>query len=241
MPAQQKLLANAVMFLGGESRFAFNGCEALRLAREEPFDIVLMDLRMPELGGISAASHLLDYWKDMVLRPRIMAVTGEAPEETYPLCRAVGMDGYISKPYTMTALKRNLMLLLTQGHCWNEGPAVRLLDVPQIAAAMHGRDEASLRRVLDEARMNLLALRTQFTHLTPEEIATKAGALTVFAKLHGFVYLARMMDGITDASVRGRSCGALPPWAEMHDQFELTCRAAMAWHRQPQISQSLAA
>ncbi|HEY2573630.1 MAG TPA: response regulator, partial [Verrucomicrobiaceae bacterium] len=89
--AHQKLMANLVSFLGGAMCYAENGREAMQLARSEEFDIILMDLQMPALDGISAADRLLDGWMYHPHRPRIVAVTGEGSQGTRALCRAVGM------------------------------------------------------------------------------------------------------------------------------------------------------
>ncbi len=243
MPAHQKLLANAVMLLGGESRFAINGREALRLARTEPFDIILLDLRMPELGGIAAASHLLDHWKDLERRPRILVITGESPEDTCPLCHAVGVDGYISKPYTMTLLRHCLMLLVTQGHCWSDGPAPRLLDVARITRAMTERDEASLAEALQEARASLLALCTQRAGMGMDEVTSRMEALSAFAERYGFLQLHDDLRALLAAPARSSLSTAMAsfPWPRVQDEFEAACRAAVSWYRQPQLSESLAA
>ncbi len=243
MPAQQKLLANAVLFLGGESRFAPNGIEALRLAREEHFDMVLMDLRMPELGGVAAASMLLDHWRDMTLRPRILVISGEAPEDTYPLCRAIGVDGFVGKPYTMTALKRSLMMLLTQGHSWMEGPARRLLDITKLSRSMDGRDEVSLMKECDEARLMLHTLRAAGDGPALRSQSGMVALLSLFSRRHGFLELQSVLDQLATAIGTGSSYTELMPesWEEVQENFEFACRAAVAWYRQPQLSESLAA
>lgn len=241
MPAQQRLMANAVMFLGGESRFASNGHEALRLAERETFDFILMDLQMPELGGVAAASYLLHQWNTLSNRPRIMAVTGENPDDVYSLCRAIGMDGFISKPYTMTTLKRNLIQLLTQGHCWKEGPAERLLDLRQIDEGMRGRDEGCLAKAIKEARLTLLNLRTQLAELSAPELVNMADGLVRFAQRHGYVHLSPAMRRFSTAAELGDAQAHLPELVHHHDLFEVASQAALAWHRQPQMAKFVAA
>ncbi|RBP36132.1 CheY-like chemotaxis protein [Roseimicrobium gellanilyticum] len=236
MPAQQRLMANAVMFLGGESRFAATGHEALRLAEREPFDFILMDLQMPQLGGIAAASYLLHQWSGQAIRPRIMAVTGENPDDTYTLCRAVGMDGFINKPYSMTLLKKNLIHLLTQGHCWKEGPAERLLDLRQIDAGMRGRDEHSMAKAIKEARLMLLTMRTQFNELEAADLVTMANSVVRFAHHHGYVHLAASMKSLATAAETGDARAQFALLVREHDLFEVASQAALAWYRQPQMA-----
>lgn len=241
MPAQQKLLANAVMFLGGESRFASNGREALHLAEKEAFDIILMDLQMPLLGGVSAADHLLRGWKPGTQRARIMAITGENPDEVRPLCRAIGMDGFVSKPYTMTALKASLIQLVTYGHCWREGEATRILDVHQLSQSSSGGGEDSLANAMTEARFTLLTLRTRLHHLPPGESAALADTLAAFARAHGFVEMAPVMAEIARAARNGDTAGLAQRLMEQHDHFEMACKAALAWQNQDRGVRLLAA
>lgn len=102
--AHQKLMANMIQFLGGAMRYAATGHEAMHLAQTEEFDVVLMDLQMPRLGGVAAADRLIHGWSEHTHRPRIIAVTADNTPERRALCRAVGMDGFITKPYEATTL-----------------------------------------------------------------------------------------------------------------------------------------
>lgn len=236
MPAQQRLMANAVMLLGGESRFASTGHEALRLAERETFDFILMDLQMPELGGVAAASFLLHQWNAQAVRPRIIAFTGENPDDTYALCRAVGMDGFVSKPYSMTMLKKYLIQLLTQGHCWKEGPAERLLDLKQIEDGMRGRDGNCLAKSIKEARLTLLTMRTQLAELSGGELSDMADALMRFAHQHGYVQMGPAMKQLATGLKWGDAMAHLTQLVRLHDLFEVASQAALAWHRQPQMA-----
>jgi CheY-like chemotaxis protein len=164
-----------------------------------------------------------------------MAVTGENPDDVYTLCRAVGMDGFISKPYTMTSLKRNLIQLLTQGHCWKEGPAERLLDLKQLDDGMRGRDEMALSKSIKEARLSLLAMRTQLAELSATELADMVGALVHFAQVHGFVHLAPPMRVLWTAAKFGDGHAHVTQLTKHHDLFEVASQAALAWYRQQQV------
>jgi len=126
--SHQRLLGNIILRLGGEWEVADDGQTALRLAQTEPFDVILMDLQMPGLGGIAAADHLIEHWTSQEQRPRIVAITGDNTEEKRLLCRAIGMDGFIAKPFDVTILGDALQQVTIRGHCWEEGPASRLLN-----------------------------------------------------------------------------------------------------------------
>jgi len=193
--AHQKLLANVVLFLGGESSFASNGIEAIQMATREHFDIVLMDLEMPQLGGLAAADRLLHQWKDTNPRPRIVVVSGNNSLESISLCRVVGMDGFIAKPYSTTALRRSLQEVITRGYCWQDGPTRRLLHLDQLAKvwAMEGYN---FEQWISDARASL-----KFVSSGPAAFAEPIGLETVsllegFAAQHGFVKLQAAMARI---------------------------------------------
>ena len=134
--AHLKLMGNIVSFLGGEMRAASDGYEALALAAGEDFDVVLMDLQMPGIGGVAAADRLLHQWSGRRTRPRIIAVTGENTFERRALCRAIGMDGFIAKPYEACDLRDALQRVIIGGSCWDDGASRRMLDMKRFLAAI---------------------------------------------------------------------------------------------------------
>ncbi|MDH4022840.1 MAG: response regulator, partial [Gammaproteobacteria bacterium] len=91
---------------GTEVTRAWNGREALELLAAERFDIVLMDCQMPELDGYGATRSFRD-WEQRHERPRtpVIALTANAMEGDEQKCLKAGMDGYLSKPFTMVQLR----------------------------------------------------------------------------------------------------------------------------------------
>lgn len=129
--AHQKLMSNIIRFLGGESIFASNGHEALQMAQSEKCDIILMDLQMPGLGGVAAADQLIQGWPSDQRHPSIIAVTGDNSHERRALCRAIGMNGFIAKPYDANTLYDALQQVIIRGHCWTDGPPRRVFNMTQ--------------------------------------------------------------------------------------------------------------
>jgi PAS domain S-box-containing protein len=85
--------------------FAGTGREALRLAEEEPFDVVLMDIEMPEMDGLEATRRIRALERATGRTPaRIHAVTAHAFAEVRAACLAAGCDGFLAKPLTKRAL-----------------------------------------------------------------------------------------------------------------------------------------
>jgi signal transduction histidine kinase/CheY-like chemotaxis protein len=93
----QKVAIAMLDRLGYRADLAANGLEAVTAVRQVPYDVVLMDLQMPELDGIDAMRQIhQEHPEDR--RPRIVALTANALEQDRAACLAAGMDDYLSKP-----------------------------------------------------------------------------------------------------------------------------------------------
>ena len=83
--------------MGYQPALARNGAEALTALEQNRFDIVFMDMQMPEMDGLEATRRILERWPNGD-RPRIIAMTAEALEGDREKCLAAGMDDYVPKP-----------------------------------------------------------------------------------------------------------------------------------------------
>ena len=91
--------------LGAVVTTAEDGSSAVSMATADVFDIVLMDLQMPGLDGISAARAIRGWEAANDRAPvRLVALTGNAPEDYAEACAAAGMDGFLVKPVTAERL-----------------------------------------------------------------------------------------------------------------------------------------
>jgi CheY-like chemotaxis protein len=99
----QKLALLVLQRLGYRADIAANGLEALDTLRHQPYDVVLMDVQMPEMDGLEATRRIR---KELVAetQPRIIAMTANAMQGDRELCLAAGMDDYISKPIDVKEL-----------------------------------------------------------------------------------------------------------------------------------------
>ena len=93
----QKLGLRLLDRLGYRADIAGNGYEALDALRRQPYDVVLMDVQMPDMDGLEATRRIVKDWPSDK-RPRIIAMTANAMRGDREMCLAAGMDDYISKP-----------------------------------------------------------------------------------------------------------------------------------------------
>jgi CheY-like chemotaxis protein len=98
--------------LGYEADVAGNGVEALQAVRAlsnqaQPYDVIFMDLQMPEMDGLEATRHIRQ--DDTILRrPYIIAMTAAAMQLDKDKCLEAGMDDFIAKPARLEDLAKAL-------------------------------------------------------------------------------------------------------------------------------------
>lgn len=93
--------------LGYRADVAGNGLEVLEALRRQSYDLVLMDVQMPEMDGLIATTRICQEWSASE-RPRIIAMTANAMQGDREMCLEAGMDDYISKPIRVEELTRAL-------------------------------------------------------------------------------------------------------------------------------------
>ncbi len=103
----RKLALALLARMGYEADVAHDGLEALSALRERVYDVVLMDVEMPELDGLEATRRIRhELTPDR--QPRIIAMTANAMEGDRERCLAAGMDDYLPKPIRIGDLRRAL-------------------------------------------------------------------------------------------------------------------------------------
>jgi len=93
----QKVALRLLDKLGYQADVASNGREALEALERQRYDVVLMDVQMPEMDGLEASRRISERWP-AESRPRIIAMTANAMIEDREACFAAGMDDYLAKP-----------------------------------------------------------------------------------------------------------------------------------------------
>jgi CheY-like chemotaxis protein/HPt (histidine-containing phosphotransfer) domain-containing protein len=177
----QKVALRLLERLGYRADVTSNGLEALAALERQPYDVVLMDVQMPELDGLDASRRICERWPPES-RPHIIAMTANALPEDREACFAAGMNDYVAKPIRAAelaaALKRARPL---RSHDGGLGEA----DIGLEAAALQNlRDLGGvefLAEVVDvflaEAPALIASLRTSLDLQDTEELRRAAHTL----------------------------------------------------------------
>ena len=122
----QKLALRLLQQMGYRADLASNGIEAIESVRRQTYDVILMDVQMPEMDGLEASRQINARWQSRD-RPRIIAMTANAMQGDRDMCLAAGMDDYLTKPIRV----ERLVEALNQASA-RKGP---MMSAPTIDAA----------------------------------------------------------------------------------------------------------
>jgi CheY-like chemotaxis protein len=103
----QKLALRLLQRMGYRADVASNGIEAIESVERQTYDLVLMDVQMPEMDGMEASRCINERWPAPA-RPRIVAMTANAMQGDREACLAAGMDDYLTKPIRVEELAQAL-------------------------------------------------------------------------------------------------------------------------------------
>ncbi len=105
-PVNQKVAQRLLQKLGFNPDLALNGVEALSLMRSRTYDVVLMDVQMPEMDGLTATQRIRTEFEH---QPYIIAMTANAMRGDRESCIEAGMNDYLSKPINLESLEQALI------------------------------------------------------------------------------------------------------------------------------------
>jgi PAS domain S-box-containing protein len=112
-PVNRKVVLTMLNRLGYHAEAATNGREALQSLARQPWDLILMDIQMPEMDGLEATRRLraVTSFDDA---PYILALSANAQKQVQRACLAAGMHDYLSKPVSTV----DLIAAIARAHAW---------------------------------------------------------------------------------------------------------------------------
>jgi CheY-like chemotaxis protein len=176
----QRVAVGLLTRRGHRVTVAGNGLEVLEAMERDSYDVVLMDVQMPEMGGLEATQAIRVREEATGRRVRIVAMTAHAMAGDRERCLAAGMDGYLAKPVEPAALfaaveQRDVETTRTAA------PALSpVVDRASLIERLGG-DEALLREVIKlfqgDCPVRLAALKAAVDGRDADRIRTEAHAL----------------------------------------------------------------
>ncbi len=107
----QELAMAMLIKMGYQPDVVDNGLAVLEAVQVNHYDLLLLDVQMPEMDGLETADYLVNHWHELDAgyeRPTIIAMTASAMQGDREMCLRAGMDDYISKPIMMDSLQRTI-------------------------------------------------------------------------------------------------------------------------------------
>jgi signal transduction histidine kinase/CheY-like chemotaxis protein len=220
----RELLEHLLARLGLSAAMAINGREALGLLEREPFDLLLLDIHMPELDGFQVVGAIRERERTAGGHLPVIALTARSRQEDRERCLQAGMDEYLAKPFNAADLWAAIDRLVSRRVVRGEGsdPSVptthhsplttHLLDPPILLAACGG-DSTLLRKMCRSLQSrvpeHLAAIRDALHHQDALRLREAAhqfcGMLSAFSTVGG-----DLAARLEDLAARGLLQDALP-------------------------------
>lgn len=236
MKVNQMVTATQLRREGHRVDVASSGPEALALAARTPYDLVLMDLMMPEMSGYDAARRMRAL-PGHAGRVPIYALTANTGEEDRARCLAAGMQGMLSKPVPAAALRDVLQQgaarLLPAAPSVPAPPMPSLLNTARLEELRRDLPPAVLgtlcRQCLDDMEERLAALRSAFANADPAEVEHEAHALAGMAGSYGLAQVEREARATLTAARQQDAAITRAAAASLPETFARSRAALLAW------------
>ena len=177
----QRVAAGLLSSRGHVVTVAVSGRDAIAALERERFDLVLMDLQMPEMGGLEATRTIRERERSQGGHVRIVAMTAHAMTGDRERCLAAGMDGYLTKP-----LSRDRLVATVEGRDGGDRaragapPAAGALDRARMLEYLGGDEELMLevvRLFLEDCPRRLAAIASAIEDRAADRLRAAAHAL----------------------------------------------------------------
>jgi PAS domain S-box-containing protein len=248
----QKLALRLLERMGYRADVAANGLEVLEALQRQSYDVILMDVQMPEMDGLEASRAIHEGWA-AEQRPRIVAMTANVMQGDREECLAAGMDDYLTKPIQIKALqaalertgwwakKRTLPLeelgavALPTGDAESEVQAAPALD-PAVLSELRqfqGEGEPDIVQELAEAfqfetPLLLEALRQAIVEGQPEQLKRAAHNLRGSSNNLGARTMAALSAELETIGKNGTVERAAELVTHLEQEYQRVCQALAA-------------
>jgi signal transduction histidine kinase/HPt (histidine-containing phosphotransfer) domain-containing protein len=236
----QKVATRILQQLGYQPDLAGNGCEAVAALDRTPYDLIFMDVMMPEMDGLEA-THVIRQRQKEATHPNyqgriiVVAMTAQAMQGDREKCLAAGMDDYLSKPIR----PKDIRTMLERWGSQITEPAVPIDSVPAVEPSTAGGpppiemdrlndltdgNEASLRELVE---LYLRQTTQQFSQIDaaiaankPEDVRRLAHSCAGASATLGMVRLVPLLRDLEKRGHSGTLAGAPAVFSSAQGEFK---------------------
>jgi two-component system sensor histidine kinase/response regulator len=179
-PVNEAVIVRVLEKMGHAPTMAHNGREALSLATNGKFDLVFMDVQMPEMDGLAATAAIRESEKLSGAHLPIFAMTAHAMKGDREQCMAAGMDGYMTKPVRFSEIQKTLEAVAAELRTVAPPATASLWDKAAALDRLEGDEELLqdiCRIFLEESPKLMTELRQAVAAEDPEAVSRAAHSL----------------------------------------------------------------
>ncbi|MBR8827856.1 MAG: response regulator [Gomphosphaeria aponina SAG 52.96 = DSM 107014] len=178
-PVNQRVALKMLERLGYRADAVANGLEVMSALQLKNYDVVLMDVQMPEMDGLTATQRIIEAFG--AKRPKIIAMTANAMKGDRQTCLDAGMDDYVSKPIRVDQLVRALNEACNQGNIMENITDVLDVEAWQNFKDMLGDDGETIIELinsyLEDSPQLIQAIETALSEKNPQLLRFNAHSL----------------------------------------------------------------
>ena len=234
----QELAMAMLIKMGYQPDVVDNGLAVLEALQVNRYDLLLLDVQMPEMDGLETAAHLVNHWHDLHTgyeRPTIIAMTASAMQGDREMCLRAGMDDYISKPIMMDSLQRTIEKWAV-GEQINEADAINTVAKDMSSSVIDPAAIKNLQQInpkligrminlftIEEAPVLLKNLRQAIANNDLQEVSYNAHTLKGSSNILGAKTLGKLCLEVELKGKREDPVGLPDLFAQIEQQYQIAC------------------
>ncbi len=235
----QELAMAMLIKIGYQPDVVDNGLAVLEALQVNHYDLLLLDVQMPEMDGLETADYLVHHWEDLQTgyeRPTIIAMTASAMQGDREMCLRAGMDDYISKPIMMESLQRTIEKWAISGH--NDVAIATEVEVPLPQSividisAIKNLEQINPKLIsrmihlftVEEAPALLQNLKEAIVNNDLTNVSYNAHTLKGSSNILGAKNLGQLCLEVELKGKRGDNTGLLDLFSQIEQQYKVACQ-----------------